>query len=98
MRCRAILLAFVRQVLLRPVRIGTLVVLGALIAMVVGGAESWWFLLGITLFHAAAATLIVLWVQVPAPPTARPVLGRAGRGCSCVRCPLPRQRRPQPGG
>ncbi|MFN2496679.1 MAG: hypothetical protein ABR608_12345 [Pseudonocardiaceae bacterium] len=63
---RVILLAFVTQVLLRPSRIGTLMVLGGMIGVVVVGAEGWWIVLGIILFQAAACALTVMWVDLAA--------------------------------
>lgn len=53
----------VRRVLLRPLRIGTLLLLGAIVAMAAVGAQGWWVLLGLTLFLAAAAALVALWLD-----------------------------------
>lgn len=86
--------AFVRQVLLRPVRIGTLALLGGMTAMVLVGAEGWWIVLGITLFQAAATTLVVMWVELPAPPAHRPV-GHQYPAWPELE-PVPRPRRPWP--
>jgi hypothetical protein len=68
---RTTLLAFTRQVLLRPSRIGTLVLLGGMTATVLVGAEGWWIVLGITLFQASASTLTVMWVDIPPPRLSR---------------------------
>ncbi len=54
---------FVRQVLLRPLRIGTLVVLAAAVVAVVTGAQGWWVILGVVLFQTAGSALIVLWTD-----------------------------------
>lgn len=86
--------AFARQVLLRPVRIGTLALLGGMTAVVLVGAEGWWIVLGITLFQAAATTLIVMWVEVPAPAH-RPADHRDASWPALE--PVPRPRRPWPG-
>ncbi|MGH3941702.1 MAG: hypothetical protein ACRDTG_24345 [Pseudonocardiaceae bacterium] len=97
-RAETALLAFTRQVLLRPTRIGTLVLLGGMIAGVLVGAEGWWILLGITLFHAAACALTAMWVAVPgagAPRQAGPPTGRVGNPArSWVVNRVPHQRRP----
>jgi hypothetical protein len=62
-------------------------------AIVLVGAEGWWIVLGITLFQAAASTLIVMWVDVPVRQH-RPVDYQWARWF--VSDPLPRQRRPRP--
>jgi hypothetical protein len=91
-----VLRAFTIQVLLRPVRIGTLALLGAMIGVVVVGAEGWWIVLGITLFQAAACALIVMWVDIgsvrapPHQPEGRP----AERQCPWAAL-VPRPRRPR---
>lgn len=54
---------FARQVLLRPLRIGTLVLLAAAVVAVVTGAEGWWIILGVVLFQTAGSSLIVLWTD-----------------------------------
>lgn len=90
---RTALLAFTRQVLLRPVRIGILALFGAMVAVVLGGAESWWIVLGITLFHAAACTWTVMWVDIPRTGSPR----RGGALVSSVVRGIPLQRRPGPG-
>lgn len=54
---------FTRQVLLRPLRIGTLVLLAAAVVAVVAGAEGWWIILGVVLFQTAGSSLIVLWTD-----------------------------------
>lgn len=82
--------AFTRQVLLRPVRIGTLVLLGGMTAVVLVGAEGWWIVLGITLFQAAATTLVVTWVEVP-PPAHRPAEHRYPSRPDLAALPRPRQ-------
>lgn len=90
---RTALLAFTRQVLLRPARIGTLALLGAMIATVLVGAESWWIVLGISLFHVAAGTLTAMWVDIPragVPQRVEPLR------TWFVRNHLPHQRRPRP--
>lgn len=102
---RALVLAFTQQVLLSPVRVGILVSLGGMIAVVVVGAERWWLVLGVVLFQTAAATLILCWVDV------RSVSRRPGRGAdgpadpsaqrAWVSAPhadvdVPRPRRPSP--
>ncbi len=33
--------------------------------IVLVGADGWWIVLGISLFQAAASTLIVVWVEIP---------------------------------
>lgn len=68
---------FARQVLLRPLRIGTLVLLAAAVIAVVAGAQGWWIILGVVLFQTAASSLIVLWTdgeldQPPERSTLRP--------------------------
>lgn len=90
---RAVLPAFARQVLLRPVRIGTLALLGGMTAIVLVGAEGWWIVLGISLFQAAASALIVMWVELPARPHQHV---ESQRGCWFVSDQVPRQRRPRP--
>lgn len=55
--------AFARQVLARPLRIGTLLVLGASVAVVLVGARGWWIVLGVMLFQAAASGLVALWLE-----------------------------------
>lgn len=91
---RTTLGAFTRQVLMRPMRIGTLVLLGGLTATVLVGAEGWWIVLGITLFHASASTLTVMWVDVP--PSARAVEPPGTPAWSSLG-EVPQQRRPGPG-
>ena len=91
---RAVLPAFVRQVLLRPARIGTLALLGGMTAIVLVGAEGWWIVLGISLFQAAASALIVMWVELPARAYQR-IDHQGGRWF--VSDQLPRPRRPRPG-
>jgi hypothetical protein len=81
---RAALLAFGQQVLLRPTRIGTLLLLGGMIIIALVGAEGWWIVLGITLFQVAASTLIVMWVDLPRA-SSRAALDE-----------VPQQRRPEP--
>ncbi|HEY2723770.1 MAG TPA: hypothetical protein VGI84_03690 [Pseudonocardiaceae bacterium] len=61
---RLAVLAFTRQVLLRPVRIGTLVGLGGMIALVAVRGDSWWIVLGVLLFQATAAAFTAMWVDV----------------------------------
>ncbi|MGH3929577.1 MAG: hypothetical protein ACRDTF_06330 [Pseudonocardiaceae bacterium] len=78
-RAETALLAFTRQVLLRPTRIGTLALLGGMIAVVLVGAEGWWIVLGITLFHAAACTLTAMWVDIPETGASRQVEPRTSR-------------------
>lgn len=91
---RAVLPAFARQVLLRPARIGTLALLGAMTAVVMVGAEGWWILLGISLFQAAASALVVMWVELPP----RPHQGTGDHGgCWSGWDQVPRPRRPRPG-
>ncbi|MPZ64458.1 MAG: hypothetical protein GEU83_02650 [Pseudonocardiaceae bacterium] len=81
-RCAAAV--FARQVLLRPLRIGTLTLLAAAVVAVVAGAEEWWIILGVVLFQTAGSLLIVLWTdgeqdqlpersprRTPAPPGQR---------------------------
>jgi hypothetical protein len=58
------MLAFTTQVLLRPSRIGTLLVLAGMIGVVVVGAEGWWIVLGIALFQTAACALTVVWIDL----------------------------------
>ena len=91
---RAVLPAFARQVLLRPVRLGTLALLGGMTAIVLVGAEGWWIVLGITLFQAAASALIVMWVELPARAHQR-AAHPCGRWFGADRLPHPR--RPRPG-
>lgn len=63
---------FTRQVLLRPLRIGTLILLAAAVVAVVAGAQGWWVILGVVLFQAAGSSLIVLWTDgEPAEPEKR---------------------------
>lgn len=85
--------------LLRPARIGTLALLGGMTAIVLVGAEGWWIVLGITLFQAAAATLIVVWVDIPPArlrlPTEHQPAYCVASGCFASD-PLPRQRQPRP--
>ncbi len=57
-------LAVITQVLLRPRRIGTLLVLGGMIGVVVVGAEGWWIVLGIVLFQMTACALLMTWVDL----------------------------------
>lgn len=93
---RTTLLTFTRQVLMRPVRIGTLVLLGGMTATVLVGAEGWWIVLGITLFQASASTLTVMWVDVPKPgPSRQAIPLRMDTWFSPGE--VPRQRRPGPG-
>ncbi len=54
---------FVRQVLLRPLRIGTLILLAAAVVAVVTGAQGWWIILGVVLFQTAGSSLVVLWTD-----------------------------------
>lgn len=54
---------FARQVLLRPLRIGALILLAAAVVAVVAGAQGWWIILGVVLFQTAASALIVLWTD-----------------------------------
>lgn len=54
---------FARQVLLRPLRIGMLVVLAAAVVAVVAGAQGWWVILGVVLFQTAGSLFIVLWTD-----------------------------------
>lgn len=78
--------------LLRPIRIGTLALFGGMTAVVLVGAEQWWIVLGITLFHAAAGTLIAMWVDIPrigSPPQAQFLRSGVVHG-------VPLQRRPGP--
>lgn len=56
-------LTFVKQVLLRPLRIGTLILLAAAVVAVVAGAQGWWVILGVVLFQTAGSSLIVLWTD-----------------------------------
>lgn len=94
---RATLGAFTTQVLLRPVRIGTLALLGAMIAVVTVGAEGWWVVLGIVLFQAAAGALTVMWID---PTQVRLALAPAGPPpptTGTVLIEVPEQRRPGPG-
>lgn len=55
--------AFARRVLARPLRIGSLLILGASVAVVVVGAQGWWIVLGVMLFQAAASGLVALWLE-----------------------------------
>lgn len=89
--------AFTRQVLLRPARIGTLALFGGMIAVALVGAEGWWIVLGITLFHAAACTLTVMWVEIPRTgPPQRVSSPGVKSPVSWVVNGVPLQRRPGP--
>ncbi|MGQ0778340.1 MAG: hypothetical protein ACT4NY_28690 [Pseudonocardiales bacterium] len=79
-RAETALLAFTRQVLLRPTRIGTLALLGGMIAVVLVGAEGWWIVLGIILFHVAACTLTAMWItpRTDLPRQVKPRTNRVG--------------------
>lgn len=92
--------------LLRPARIGTLALLGGMTTIVLVGAEGWWIVLGITLFQAAASTLIVVWVDIPPARLRQPTEHQpaycfpsdylASDYDYFASDPLPRQRQPRP--
>lgn len=98
---RTALLALTVQVLLRPARIGTLVLLGVMIGVMVVGAEGWWIVLGITLFQVAACALIVMWmdtrsVGLPPRQAERPQAERRRESPPSGLVRVPRPRRPRP--
>ncbi|MGH4015796.1 MAG: hypothetical protein ACRDSL_18120 [Pseudonocardiaceae bacterium] len=106
-QARVALLAFTRQVLLRPTRIGTLALLGAMTSIVLVGAEGWWIVLGITLFQATAGMLTVVWVDIPParpPRQAERLLADQEPAADAAPAAgpwsaldeIPRQRRPRP--
>jgi hypothetical protein len=94
---RLAVLAFTRQVLLRPVRIGTLVGLGGMIAVVAVGGDSWWIVLGVLLFQATAAAFTAMWVDIESVAVASsPAAAPMSAQLDWPQLFVPQQRRPRP--
>jgi hypothetical protein len=90
------LLAFTHQVLLRPARIGTLVALGGMIALVALRGDGWWIVLGVVLFQAAAAAFTAVWVDFDSAARSRRRAAWLPMPIDWLRSYLPQQRRPGP--
>ncbi|HEY6425238.1 MAG TPA: hypothetical protein VIY28_18750 [Pseudonocardiaceae bacterium] len=92
---RAATRTFTHRVVLRPARMGTLAVLGSMVALVVVGGAGWWIGLGVVLFQLAASALVAAWMRTE-PAVSRPQVRHRWATTRSAPDRVPRQRRPGP--